>query len=41
MNALAQTFEAVVFVKVVGKGPGARSMKLAVKPFTLVGATTR
>jgi holliday junction DNA helicase RuvB len=26
---------------VVGKGPGARSMKLAVKPFTLVGATTR
>src|SRR6185437_14166091 len=26
---------------VVGKGPGARTMKLAVKPFTLVGATTR
>ena len=26
---------------VVGKGPGARSMRLAVKPFTLVGATTR
>ena len=26
---------------VVGKGPGARSMPLAVKPFTLVGATTR
>jgi holliday junction DNA helicase RuvB len=26
---------------VVGKGPGARSMKLALKPFTLVGATTR
>ena len=26
---------------VVGKGPGARSMKLAVKPFTLIGATTR
>jgi holliday junction DNA helicase RuvB len=26
---------------VVGKGPSARSMKLAVKPFTLVGATTR
>ena len=26
---------------VVGKGAGARSMKLAVKPFTLVGATTR
>jgi Holliday junction DNA helicase RuvB len=26
---------------VVGKGPGARSMKLAVKPFTMVGATTR
>jgi holliday junction DNA helicase RuvB len=26
---------------VVGKGPGARSMKLAIKPFTLVGATTR
>jgi holliday junction DNA helicase RuvB len=26
---------------VVGKGTGARSMKLAVKPFTLVGATTR
>jgi len=25
---------------VVGKGPGARSMKLAVKPFTMVGATT-
>ncbi len=26
---------------VVGKGPGARTMKLAVKPFTMVGATTR
>src|SRR5258708_7652036 len=26
---------------VVGKGPGARSMRLSVKPFTLVGATTR
>src|SRR5208282_2814697 len=26
---------------VVGKGPGARSMRLAVKPFTMVGATTR
>ena len=26
---------------VVGKGPGARTMPLAVKPFTLVGATTR
>ena len=26
---------------VVGKGPVARTMKLAVKPFTLVGATTR
>jgi holliday junction DNA helicase RuvB len=26
---------------VVGKGPGVRSMKLAVKPFTMVGATTR
>ena len=26
---------------VVGKGTGARTMKLAVKPFTLVGATTR
>jgi Holliday junction DNA helicase RuvB len=26
---------------VVGKGVGARTMKLAVKPFTLVGATTR
>jgi Holliday junction DNA helicase RuvB len=26
---------------VVGKGIGARTMKLAVKPFTLVGATTR
>jgi holliday junction DNA helicase RuvB len=26
---------------VVGKGPGARTMKLAVKPFALVGATTR
>jgi holliday junction DNA helicase RuvB len=26
---------------IVGKGPGARSMRLAVKPFTLVGATTR
>src|SRR5690349_1461705 len=26
---------------VVGKGPGARTMRLAVKPFTLVGATTR
>ncbi len=26
---------------VVGKGAGARSMKLAVKPFTMVGATTR
>ena len=26
---------------VVGKGPAARTMKLAVKPFTLVGATTR
>jgi Holliday junction DNA helicase RuvB len=26
---------------VVGKGPSARTMKLAVKPFTLVGATTR
>ena len=26
---------------VVGKGMGARTMKLAVKPFTLVGATTR
>ncbi|MGH7987416.1 MAG: Holliday junction branch migration DNA helicase RuvB [Candidatus Binataceae bacterium] len=26
---------------VVGKGPGARSMRLAVKPFTLVAATTR
>jgi Holliday junction DNA helicase RuvB len=26
---------------VVGKGPGARSMRLAVKPFTLIGATTR
>jgi holliday junction DNA helicase RuvB len=26
---------------VVGKGAGARTMKLAVKPFTLVGATTR
>src|SRR6266849_6676220 len=25
----------------VGKGPGARTMRLAVKPFTLVGATTR
>jgi Holliday junction DNA helicase RuvB len=26
---------------VVGKGPGARTMKLAVKPFTMVGTTTR
>ena len=26
---------------VVGRGPGARSMRLAVKPFTMVGATTR
>ena len=26
---------------VVGKGPGARTMRLAVKPFTLVAATTR
>src|SRR3989475_10998246 len=26
---------------VVGKGPGARSMKLAVKPFTLIGVITR
>ena len=26
---------------VVGKGPGARSMRLAVKPFTMIGATTR
>jgi holliday junction DNA helicase RuvB len=26
---------------VVGKGPGARPMPLAVKPFTLIGATTR
>jgi holliday junction DNA helicase RuvB len=26
---------------VVGKGPGARSMRLSVKPFTMVGATTR
>ena len=26
---------------VVGEGPGARTMKLSVKPFTLVGATTR
>jgi len=26
---------------VIGKGPGARTMKLAVKPFTMVGATTR
>jgi holliday junction DNA helicase RuvB len=26
---------------VVGKGPGAHTMKLAVKPFTMVGATTR
>jgi holliday junction DNA helicase RuvB len=25
----------------VGKGAGARTMKLAVKPFTMVGATTR
>jgi Holliday junction DNA helicase RuvB len=26
---------------VVGKGPGARTMRLAIKPFTLIGATTR
>ncbi|HTY56154.1 MAG TPA: Holliday junction branch migration DNA helicase RuvB [Candidatus Binataceae bacterium] len=26
---------------VVGRGPGARSMRLAVKPFTMIGATTR
>ncbi len=26
---------------VVGKGPGARTMRLAIKPFTMVGATTR
>jgi Holliday junction DNA helicase RuvB len=26
---------------VVGQGPGARTMKIAVEPFTLVGATTR
>jgi holliday junction DNA helicase RuvB len=26
---------------VVGKGPGARTMKLSVKPFTMIGATTR
>jgi Holliday junction DNA helicase RuvB len=26
---------------VVGKGPGARAMPLAIKPFTLIGATTR
>ena len=26
---------------VIGKGPGARSIRLAIKPFTLVGATTR
>jgi Holliday junction DNA helicase RuvB len=26
---------------VVGKGPSARSMRLAIKPFTMVGATTR
>ena len=26
---------------VVGKGPGARTMKLSVRPFTMVGATTR
>ena len=25
----------------IGKGPGARSVRLAVKPFTLIGATTR
>ena len=26
---------------VIGKGPGARSVKLELPPFTLVGATTR
>jgi Holliday junction DNA helicase RuvB len=26
---------------VVGKGPSARSMRLAIKPFTMIGATTR
>ncbi len=26
---------------ITGKGPGARSIRLAIKPFTLVGATTR
>ena len=26
---------------VIGKGPGARSVKLDLPPFTLVGATTR
>jgi Holliday junction DNA helicase RuvB len=26
---------------VTGKGPGARSIRLAIKPFTLIGATTR
>ena len=25
----------------IGEGPGARSIKLPLKPFTLVGATTR
>ena len=25
----------------IGKGPGARSVRLAIKPFTLIGATTR
>jgi Holliday junction DNA helicase RuvB len=33
-----EDFEADI---VIGQGPGARSMKLALEPFTLIGATTR
>src|SRR5439155_19569551 len=49
IHRLARVVEAILYLAmedfelniVVGKGPGARTMKLSVKPFTMVGATTR
>jgi Holliday junction DNA helicase RuvB len=40
-EALYPAMEDFVFDIMIGEGPAARSIRLALKPFTLVGATTR
>ena len=49
IHRLARTAEEILYPAMedfamdllIGKGPGARSVRVAVKPFTLIGATTR